>query len=288
MSNPFGSPRDSIPKVIDKAIDIGAAVALVQQSAALAADVSTKVEFTRPPAEPSHLYRVRHGESLSELIEAKPAPRNHRLHDLDAVIAFCRRWGTERTVIWLGEKAVVVHVDDATRRDRATLPLRFTSTFETIRKLSTSGQSKKLLQPDFVRLLRIDLAGTHLSHPNLIQKFRNVRASANTATSGQIEHGSEAFSREATAKVTGADLLPEQVTLNTAVYLASLTHTVDITCEIEIDASAPAFAMTPTGDQIEKAIADTLAAFADEMQERLDNEGKSFIAVILGDADAGG
>lgn len=261
---------------------IAGAVEAIQKTAAEAAKEHRVVEFVHPPLEPAHIYRVKHGESLSDIIEARPAPRQHTLEDLAAVVDFLKRHGGENTFVWVGPDAVVVVVDDGTRRDRATSYLRTHPQFATVKRLDEDEEGEMHNQIDFLRLLRIDLKGTHASHPNLIQKFKQVKASSGNQSEGDVGHGAFAMSRAAQAKVTGTDELPEELVLDLSVYENSVGGKCAVKCAIEIDPTKPEFGIKPYPGEVADAIYGTRKTIVNDLREELKRVDLDKVTVLLG------
>jgi len=260
------------------------AIAIIQETAVDAAGV----KLLQIPAEPDHVYAMTQGGKDPVIRVAEPKPRNHRLADLAAVLHFCRLHSKpdKQMVVWVGEQAVTVVLDDATRRDVAVCLLPETPEIMLLSQLGANPDAPAWAnQKDFVRLLRVKLSRAFAHDPELWLKFKNVAAATNRQTTGALEHGSAAMSRAVQAQITGAASLPESVTAKTRVFDIRQTSELEIACHVEIDPEEMRFALTPRAGALAEARLAARTEVADYFTSNLSDLTK--IAVLMGAPSAG-
>jgi hypothetical protein len=237
------------------------AIGAVAELAVKANGSQDKVEFVRPPSEPEHVYVAVGTDGTISRFAAEPKPRKHNLATVAEVVDFSQEKGEpETTVIWYDRSAVVVILDDATRRDVARVNLQYTPQLGRLLKLEKDKPAFN--QKDFVRLLRIDLAGC-LTDARLLEWVRSVRFTSTANAAGVMRHGRESMGRDIDDEVLseqGQDC-PEEVLLNVRIFDDPiLTRVWPIRCAVEIDAPNQTFGLVPLPLQLHDAIESQVAA----------------------------
>lgn len=193
---------------------------------------------------------------------AKPFPeRDHAAGSLADLIELANRFAADEAsspVVWFDRDSVILVIDDAKRRiDHVGMALVESELFERVLALKGEWQEQKA----FVRLLRVELAGT-LPPVALLEKVRRVRFDNGQTVTSEVKRDRESMGREITAKIEadGGDL-PEEVTLMVPVYRnPGERDAYPIRCAVEIDHARGAFRLTPLPDQIECAYQAALAS----------------------------
>lgn len=199
-------------------------------------------------------------------VEASPAPRNHTLGHFDEVAKVANRFAGDdegcMPVVWVGPaSAVVVIDDDGHRVEKATLPLAESAAFKRLKELRSAPANAWMDQKAFVRLLRIDLAGT-LEPGALLNAVRAIRWTSDTNV--RIGRGQESMGAEIMARCTDGKELPEEVVIRLPVYItqgvAKLAK--PIACSVEVEPSENKLRLLPLPNEIERAQQDTLDEMA--------------------------
>ncbi len=209
-----------------------------------------------------------------------PAPRNHRVSSLFDLINLATRFATETDtdplnsddhgfpVVWYDEKQVVLLIDDTGHRvETATLALTESEVFSRVRDLANSPEW--FAQKDFVRLLRIDLAGT-LPASVLLNQVRKVSFAQGQTTTGEVRRNQESMGREITSKVHSDGEIPEEVTLSVPVYCtAGECDHYAIRCALEVDTTRCAFQLVPLPDEVQRVQQLAIKSIGDRLRNGL-------------------
>lgn len=242
------------------------ALKLIEETAVKAAGARDKLQIVHVPTEPGHIYYTVGPGGEKERRVTEPAPRCHELATVAEVLEFVEKKGSDKSVIWYDRSGVTIVVDDSTRRDLASVSLEFTPQFVKLQELERYQPFK---QKEFVRLLRVTLAGT-LQDPRLLDWVRAVKFTTQGNAAGQVRHGRESMGRDIDAQVTSeiTDDCPEEVTLFVRVFTDPiLVATSQVVCAVEIDASAETFSLTPLPLQLHNAIEDQVERFGSDFRE---------------------
>lgn len=209
---------------------------------------------------------VQIGGDIKEII-VPPTPRHHVVQSLDDLIRYCENAKSETKVIWHGATQVVLVLDDTDRRDVVVFPLMISERFHTLCHL---GQNKPFLkQPQFVRLLRIDL---DLDNTKVVSQFRGLDWSQAGGATGEVVHGQDRMGKTIMAKVEGVDQLPDELTVELPVYKnCGERDLYRVRCAIEIDTQNTSLGLFPVADEIER-ITDLAQASIHTRLESLVNE----------------
>ncbi len=209
----------------------------------------------------------------------EPAPRKHHAKSLADVVNLANRFAAptpggdpadNRPVVWFDESAVVLVIDDQGHRvETATLALETSDVFRVLEGLAKT--KAKLDQKAFVRLLRIDLAGT-LDPVVLLEKVRKVRFESASTTDVAVSRQRESLGRSITSQATtdGGDL-PDEVTLSVPVYKTAGERTpVPFRCSVEVDAADGTFRLLPLPDELERVRQVAVARLAERLADSLE------------------
>lgn len=144
--------------------------------------------------------------------------------------------------------------------DEAKLFLNRTKTFAEIEAID----SKKFTQPQFVSLLRVKLADSLESQPEILGSIRSLKFRSNAEESGDITHGKESFSKSLEHELVGSSSLPETVTINTALF-EEFDVARPIRCALTVNLEEKVIQLQPIAGDIEKAYRDTLESIVTVM-----------------------
>lgn len=207
---------------------------------------------------------------------AKPIPpRKHTAGTLDDLIVLANRFVEDDVapVVWYDESAVVLVIDDAGRRlDLVTLPLVFSDTFAVMRTLRTSRESAWKSQPDFLRLVRIELAGT-IEDSLLLDRARKLKIGQTTET--KIDKRSESMGHEIRSLAGKDDEVPDDVLLTMPVYKTAgeAGRLVHVHCTVEVDVTRPApFRLVPMPNEVERCVDVAMGDIAGRLGEGLNKD----------------
>lgn len=200
-------------------------------------------------------------------------PRSHTVETADDLIALANRFKAEgeSPVVWYSDTWIVLVIDDAEKRTGfVRLELIESAVWESIVKLETTKQRYK--QKEFIRLLRIDLAGA-TGTVDLVSAVRNVKWENSDTQTGKVMRGNESMSREITSKIAEAHQPPEFVTLTTTVYLTPGFRTeFHINCALEINPEDQTFQLIPLPDEIDRVRQQALSFVGGWLAAGLDKE----------------
>lgn len=200
-------------------------------------------------------------------IDRGVAPRDHEVETLDDLIALAVRFqdAGRSPVVWYDDGAVRLVIDDAEARlERATLVLERTEAYRTLARLDE--QKPWMEQKPFVRLLRVDLAGT-LEPVHLLEKVRRVKFATESSTSGVVTRERESMGREINSRAEAAEgAIPEEVTLMASVFLnPGLVARRPIRCAVDVDPARGLFQLHPMPDALGLAVADAVIEIGDAL-----------------------
>lgn len=191
--------------------------------------------------------------------------RNHTVKDLASLIAIAVK--APSPVIWHNRDQVVLVWDDARRDEWVRFPLTQTSAFAAVRE----NGGKKYQQREFVRLLRVTLAGKIREAAVLIPSVKSLKFNQRSEAHSDLQHGDESLGRTVLAQVIGSEAIPEAATLALEVYREFSSPTI-VNCLVEIDVEKQQLALTPLGDEVEDAIRQAQLDLHDLIVEKLEAE----------------
>jgi anti-sigma factor ChrR (cupin superfamily) len=213
----------------------------------------TVLSTTEPKLLPSTMRTVRrlvNGQVMEWDISVEP--RDHFPATLDEIIALATRFAAEKPVVWFDHEQVVLVIDDVGHRiETATLALEVSDTFAVVQMLRRD--KPWYAQPDFVRLLRVDLAGT-LDPAVLLNRVRKLVIGQKTTT--EVQRRGESFGHEINA-LAGKDTdPPDEVDLVLPVFKTPGEQTpVYVACTVDVEVAQPKpFRLIPKPDEIERVL----------------------------------
>lgn len=242
----------------------------IQETAQKAAGAEDKAKIISIPGAPPH--EVAFVNPSGEIIQfvVTPHPRSHMLVALSEAIQYANDKGDkDKTVIWFGRDAVVILLDDETRRDRATLKLTLTPQMR--RLISIEGDRTTFEQRDFRRLLRIDLAGCTRDDV-LLRWVSDMQWSNQGLVTGKITHGRESLGKDIdNAAASNLDECPESIVLDVRVFdTPDLTERRAVKCAVEILPTEQRFRLTPLPLALHDAIENEVQSIGDEIRDAVE------------------
>ena len=235
----------------------------------------TPVEFE---SESPRSQKFLHLDGSVSAVDAPIPARNHVVGTLGEIVALADRFAGDEEedgtigdtagrqadpVVWYDGNRVVLIADDRGHRcDRMTLELIESQIFVRVRRLVANPV---WMSPrDFIRLLRIELAGA-MSPDVLLNRVRRIRIENGQITEAASSHGKESIGRSVKAELaTGGDQMPEEVVIQIPVYSTpgERGFTYAMTCAVEINPETPntPFRLMPLPDEVERVSAEAVGA----------------------------
>jgi hypothetical protein len=218
---------------------------------------------------PTEAIYVVNGEQLT--VEIPAPPREHQVSELDDLIRLAARFAGEKDlpktmtpVVWYdADEIVLVLDDDGHRVEKATMDLQFSDVFKVLVALRRDPKAAWKSPRDFVRLIRIELAGA-FGDNLLLNAVRKVRFDNGVATTAENSRNRESLGKTLTSTLDVE--VPEAVTLDVAVFNScGVTWTFPVRCTVETNPLEGNFQLLPFPDEIERVVQLAVAAIADRL-----------------------
>lgn len=222
----------------------------------------------KPPGGPAHMFGLQRPDGTVEWADAPPAPRDHKALDVGTVAAFAASAAAHKftPAVWYSRDGAACLTDDATRRDRVTMPLRASPQLAALMVLEANP--RPLNQRQAVLFLRVSLAGCLGRAGNLVEVLRKLKFRKDASGSSEISQGRASIGRSLTAELTGAESIPEEVTLDVPVFTGQPWRST-VACSLEADPATETFSLIPLAGAVEAAVregeAKLMAALADAL-----------------------
>ncbi|MBL9125903.1 MAG: hypothetical protein JNG90_19835 [Planctomycetaceae bacterium] len=219
-----------------------------------AREKAKRPEFLNDPKDPTHYYLLNGG--VLEEKDVPAPPRQHVVYDRDSLVRLAQRAKelNQQPALWHDHARIVLVWDDLERRERVDWMFEFTELWQAI--LAING--KPLKQAEMVRALRFSLADA-ISAPELLNTVREIRFKKSNEANVVIQQGRESLGRTIEMEVTGADALPEAVTLHGVSIYREVPHPLDLRFGLEIDTAEETFTLKALADVLPTALEMTLA-----------------------------
>lgn len=230
---------------------------------------NARVEIVRADSEPAHVYYLKHGDDLTRM-EADPAPRNHKIHDLASLARICKEFADDedqRVALWYSRGGMRAFLDDEQREHGGAVGLTLVPSRQMNLLLDWEKTVNWYKQDKLIQLLRIYF-GNMLS-ANLIEAFRRLKFRVAQSGEKVVEHGRTSIGKQLDAEITGTGTLPDEVTVHVPAFAGNnLAIWVSVRCLVEIDAQAEQLAIVPEAGAVERAwlgVEDDLGRKLDEL-----------------------
>ncbi len=219
------------------------------------------------------------------------SPDTASAHTAEMVGAFCRlvdsfdSGHTELAPVYVSATGASFVPGDS-RGDCVRMPIEFSHAWKTLANISGIGMNQR----DFIRMLRIDLAGTGAEA--LLAKVRNIKWT--NESQRDIQHAKDEMGRKVTAEVLGHDALDTDLVLSVRPLRMpwDMVEKVQIPCAVEVFPELQQIALTPLPTAFDDAAADILVSCMEQIGEGLQavaedrGAGKPERLVVLGDCVA--
>lgn len=193
------------------------------------------------------------GEAVK--LAADPSPIAYTLGTVGALIAFTNDVAAnDDALIFVNEDKIELVLDaKRLRLDRAAVPLVKSAVWERLLKLGSTRQGEWLEHKAFLRLLRVELAGT-LPPEALLDRVRRIKFDNGVALTSEQTRKGESISRAIKSEVSGELEIPERVVLEAPVYSTSgERETYAVPCSVEVDPVRGMFCLVPEPDVLVRA-----------------------------------
>lgn len=189
-----------------------------------------------------------------KVVQLPRPPREHEANTVEDIVLLANRFkeAGEAPVIWYDDGSVTLVIDDSEQRVNVSrMDLDESDVFRRIKGLRDSRPT--MTQKQFIRLLRVELAGT-LPDEVLLNKVRKLKFT-NTATSqGTIRRNEESIGREISGSLDTTEPPPDVVTLEFPIYKnRGFMERYSLRCLVETDPLEQTFQLIPVPDGIEQA-----------------------------------
>lgn len=244
-------------------------VDLIQETARKAAGAVGKCVVLPVEGMPDHQRVIVRDDGSYNIVTLDPQPRSHELSTLDEAAAYIASQATDKTIVWFDRNAVVVVLDDTTRRDRATLDLILTPEIKLLMSLEASA--KWFDQVSFRRLLRVDLASCRRDDV-LLNWVSAARFNTSGSTGGVISATKESLGKDINdAAISSAGEFPEEIGLQVRVFDDHrLRETWGVKCAVELDIRNASFRLTPLPLEIHNAIESEVDVIGDKLRDKVE------------------
>lgn len=199
-------------------------------------------------------------------------PRRLTVNTIESFVLAMKEYPSEmKDSLWVQLSSVVGMLDDeheSHRLDRVTLPLSPHSAFKT---LAAAGE-KWMEQKRIIDLFRHELADCAIDPDNTLPVLRNLKMEAGSITEGKYDHTSAKLGKTVSAQVTGADTIPEIVTVEFHPYPAlheEIDTSIVVTCTLFVDAAEGKLRLSPQPGELELAEAKARIAVRDTLKKLL-------------------
>lgn len=217
-----------------------------------------KTKLLKVEGEPAGHYYLVGPDGKASFHTAKPEWHNEQLDTPVEFLHFIRKYSDSESAVYISDDVVVFIDDQADRRNKATCKLKLSPFYQFL--AATGG--KPLSQAEFVRALRISLAGCLPAGSGLLDLVRNLKWNTVTDATVDLQHSRQSIARSIIAEVKGIDQIPEEFTLTVPIF-ENHRYSHPILCAIEVTPSDEKFRLTPYPMQLRQALDAALAHIAD-------------------------
>jgi hypothetical protein len=217
------------------------------------------------PGTPRKIRRLVQGQVMEWDVPVEA--RDHYPATLDEVIALAVRFAADKPVVWYDHEQVVLVIDDGGHRiETATLNLEISDIFTIVRMLRK--EKPWFDQPDFVRLLKVDLVGT-LDPAVLLNRVRKLVVGQKTTT--EVGRRGESFGHEINA-LAGKDTdPPDEVDLVLPVFKTPGEQApAYVACTVDVEVARPKpFRLLPKPDEVERVLQAAVGSIGERLGKGL-------------------
>jgi hypothetical protein len=223
--------------------------------------------------DPEYLYF--HGpQGVIEKIPRPPKPRQHKVETLNDLLAAAGRYqdGKPASVWFNVHEVVAITRDDDHPIDRVTFKLTMSDPWMELTLLESKSWCE---HKDFVRLLRINLAGCGADA--LLESVRKMKFENGAVVTSEVARNRESLGRSITSQATGEKEIPEELTLSVPIYSnRGETDRYGIRCSVEVDPLRGLFRLLPMPDEIERVYGLALESIRSRLEDALPKDVPAF------------
>lgn len=180
--------------------------------------------------------------------------RDHHALDLATIVAFAKRFKTDKPSIWYHRSGVVCLVNDSDRREKVSFALSYSPQLVELQNLE---KKQAIDQRAIIMLLRTTFKNCLSRCPKLIDTLRSIKWGVAKDGQSDIGRGKSSIGQSLRAELTGIEAIPEYVTLSVPIFangsLAFIQS--DVECVIEPLEQNQSFQLFPVPGALELAIA---------------------------------
>lgn len=217
-----------------------------------------------------------------EEIDVSPPDNKHKLHTVANVVQYIKHVaGTHKPIVWVGNEAVTIEVDESVHRNVLTMPLVKTPRFALLEKLNGTPS---VPQDVAIRLLRQDFAGFDIGSKALTGA-RNMRTQKVEDMHSEQSHVASRVGKSIQQDAVGGQLLPEYLEITTSVYVGNSADDKIIQLWLSYDHNKPGnLRFEPDATAMMEAVEWERSEIAAELRRDLDGtdvkvfEGEYFVA----------
>lgn len=177
----------------------------------------------------------------------EPPAEKYTACDIETLASFTE----DNSIVWHCDNTVIAVVEATSnyRDDRVTMELRQS---EKWRSLLTDAHKPRMHQ-EFIRWLVRNLRDElEASAPGLLGIIRNLKFRSLDQGESDVQHGKESMGRSVAREISGAEALPETVTIKLRRW-AKLEIFVEVECLLVLDTDERKLALQPLADATEQA-----------------------------------
>src|SRR3990167_1663793 len=197
-----------------------------------------------------------------------PVPeRSHAVDSVSDLIAASKRWNVD-PVIWISSAAVTLVINDKSdREDRVRLALKHGAIFSVVAALA---QKPKLSQEGLILLLRTTLRGA-VNQPAILAAVRKVKFRISKTGHSDLQHGNESLGHEIESEVTGAEGIPDGLTISMPVFCnpGEEAKRYSLALTLDIIVKDQTFALRPQEDELQHVLVEATESIRKEIVEAL-------------------
>lgn len=228
----------------------------IQEIVKLAVE-GAKPTIFRAEAEPEHIYYLTKPNGEVERVEAEPEPRSHTVYDLLSLATMVKEFapteegGGYPVAVWVSREGVTAILDDSTRRDTVTLPLKVSPQMALLGQWAGSIVWQE--QTKLVQTLRIYLA-RFMESGVTVDLFRRLKFRVAQSGEKVVEHGRASIGKSLEAELTGTNTLPTDITVYIPAFSGPLSEVyISVRLLVEVDAQNERIALVPEAGSVEGA-----------------------------------
>lgn len=206
-----------------------------------------------------------------KLVRKPPATRSIRAGSLQDIADISKYYEGDgkKQVIYVGEKSVVLVLDEQDRRERVTFDLLANPAWLALEGLGGEGAGW-LSQREMIDLLRVEINGD-FTPATLVATLRSLKVTKSSDGESTIKTGKESLARSTIAALSGIEgEIPEDVAVGTSVYCNVRVDGQLIPCRVALDLATDmaegTFKLRPKAGELERCGDEAIAAIVAQLK----------------------